>query len=110
MELSIYIIDSASGNWIFGVYYAFGGLELGICDIRERNILVLKTLRERLERTIFASGRFGPLQMVSEADTRRCASGRLSPEGGWTRGGVTTRSLGPEEGWIVRSHISWGGK
>ena len=59
---------------------------------------------------------------------------RLSPEGGWTRGGVPVRMLdpkegwiarvphrlengtsanedaGPEVGWIVRSHIDWGGE
>ena len=34
------------------------------------------------KRTISASDGFGPLQMVSEPDTERCASGRLFPEGG----------------------------
>ena len=60
---------------------------------------------------------------------------KLSPERGWTRSGVPTRTLGPErggleeevphqlekgtsesergrwleEGWIARSHIGWGG-
>ena len=35
---------------------------------------------------------------------------RLSSEGGWTRDGVPARTLGPERGWIVRSHIGWGGE
>ena len=40
---------------------------------------ILKTLRGNLERestkrTISANGELGPLQMVSELDTRRCAS------------------------------------
>ena len=32
---------------------------------------------------------------------------RLSPEGGWTQGGVLLRMLGSEGGWIGGSHIDW---
>ena len=46
------------------------------------------------KRTICASGGLWLLQMVSEPDT----------------GGVPATTLGPQEGWIVRSHISWRGK
>ena len=53
---------------------------------------------ESLKRTIFASGGFGPLQMVLELDIGRSASERLSLEGGWTRGGVPARRLGLEGG------------
>ena len=36
--------------------------------------------------------------MVSESNTGRCASGRLRPKGGWTRGGVLARTLNLEGG------------
>ena len=55
-----------------------------------------KPERESPKRTISASDWFGPSQMVSELDIGRCVSGRLSPEGGWTRDGVPMRMLGPE--------------
>ena len=41
--------------------------------------------------TIFASGRLGRLQMISELDTKQCAS----------------EDTGPSRGWIVRSDIGW---
>ena len=73
--------------------------------------------------------------MVSELDTGRCAK-EIELRQGWTPSGVPARTLGPEEGglgsptstgegnecergrwapkggggWIVRSHIGWGGK
>ena len=69
-----------------------------------------KPKRKSPKRTISASGGFGPLQMVSELDNRWCASEEAEPRKGWTRGGVLARMLGPEEGWIVRSHIGWLGR
>ena len=53
-----------------------------------------KPERESLKRTISASGGLGWLQIVSELDTKRCAS----------------KDAGPEGGWIVRLHIGWGGE
>ena len=38
------------------------------------------------------------LQMVSEPNTRRCASEEAEPRMRWTRGGVPARTLGPEGG------------
>ena len=46
------------------------------------------------KRTISANGGFGPLQMVLEPGTERCAM-------------EDTRS---PRGWIVRSHIGWRGE
>ena len=43
-----------------------------------------KPERESIKRTISTRGGFGPLQMVLEPDTRRCASEKAGPEGGWT--------------------------
>ena len=61
---------------------------------------ILKTLRGSLKkspnRTISASSGLGLLQMVSKANTGRCASREAKPQKGWTRGGVPTRTLGPE--------------
>ena len=71
--------------------------------------------------------------MVSKSDIERCASEEGEPRRRWTRGGVLTRTLGlkgsglggptlvgegnecqrgrwPQRGWIVRSHIDWGGE
>ena len=89
--------------------------------------------RESLNRTISASGGFESLQMVSELDIGRCASEEVAPLRGWTRGSVPARTLGLEGGvlgcshqlqkgtstsedagleggWIMRSHIDWGGE
>ena len=61
----------------------------------------------------------GSLQLVLEPDTERCASKDAGPKVGWIwwrshidwrKEGVPTRTLGPEGGWIVMSHISWGGE
>ena len=77
-----------------------------------------KLERESPKRTVFASGGLGLLQMVLEPDTRQCASKDVEPRRGWTgeshidwrREQVSARTLGLEGGWIVRSHVSWGGK
>ena len=50
-------------------------------------------IRNGPKRTIFASGGLGLSQMVSKSDTGQCVS----------------KDVGPEGGWIVRSHISWRG-
>ena len=48
--------------------------------------------------------------MVSELDTERCASEEVE----FGRGGDTrqcaSKDAGPRRGWIVRSHIGWGGE
>ena len=54
----------------------------------------LMAIRNGSKRTISVSSRFELLQMVSEPDTGRCAS----------------ENVGPQGGWIVRSHISWKGE
>jgi len=89
---------------------------------------VLKVLRGITKRTISASSGLEPLQMVSKPDTGRCANEKAEPRRGvdtrryankdvgprihphidWRREWVSARTLGPEEGWIVRSHIGWG--
>ena len=92
-----------------------------------------KLERESLKRTISATGGLELLQMVSDPGTGDVSVKRLSLEGGWTRDGVPARTLGPEggglwvphqlekgmsgsedggprRGWIVRSHIGWGGE
>ena len=51
-------------------------------------------IRNGLKRTISTSGGLGLSHMVSQPNTGRCAS-------------VDT---GPQEGWIMRSHIGWGGE
>ena len=80
------------------------------------------------------NGGLGSLQMVSEPDTRQCASEEVEPRRGvdtrwcankdagplvgwirgshvdWRRERVPARTLEPEGGWIVRSHIGWGGE
>ena len=64
--------------------------------------------------------------MVSESDTGQCVSKDAEPRRGvdngqcatedaehrrgWTAGGVPKRTLSPEGGWIVRSHIGWRGE
>ena len=53
-----------------------------------------KPKRESAKRTISTSGELVLLQMVSEQ----------------TSGGVLAKTLGPQEEWIVRSHIGWRGK
>ena len=70
--------------------------------------------------TRYANGGLELLQMVPEPDTERCGSEEVEPRRRWTRGGfgvptsileeerVPTRTLGPERGWIMRSHIAWG--
>ena len=51
-------------------------------------------IHNRPKRTVFVSGGLGLLQMVLEPDTGLCAS----------------EDNGPQEGWIVRSHIDWRGE
>ena len=51
-------------------------------------------IRNGPKQTISASSGLELLQMVSELDI----------------GGVLTRMLGPQVGWIVRSHIGWRGE
>ena len=48
----------------------------------------------RTRRTISTSGEIGPLQIVLESSTGRCAS----------------EDAGSLRGWIVRSHIGWRGE
>ena len=52
-------------------------------------------------------------------DTRRCASKDVGHRRGvdlvvsqidWIKERVSARTLGPEGGWIVISHIGWGGE
>ena len=69
-----------------------------------------KPERDSPKRTISVRGGLGLLQIVSEPDTGRCASEDAGPQRGWTLGDVLARTLSPEGGWIVRSHIEWGGK
>ena len=57
-------------------------------------IVRLMTIRNGPKWTISASDGLGLLEMVSEPSTERCAS----------------EDVGPQEGWIVRSHIDWRGK
>ena len=52
--------------------------------------------RESPKRTISACSGFGPLQMVVEPDTRRCASEEVEPRRGWTRGDMPARTLAPK--------------
>ena len=76
--------------------------------------------------------------MVLDPDSGRCARKEAKPKRRWAQGGVPTRmlgpgrgrhkggglgdltlvgkgngvlvrTLGPERGWIVRSHVGWGG-
>ena len=60
-----------------------------------------------LKRTIFVNGGIELLQMVSEANTRRCVNENVELRKGWTLCGVPARTLCPEAGWIVRSHIDY---
>ena len=93
-----------------------------------------KPERESSKRIISASGGSGRLQMASEPDTercasllaiprrgidtRQCASKDARPKGGGFGGGPTSirgrkechRVCWREGGWIVMSHIGWGGK
>ncbi|KAG7012780.1 hypothetical protein SDJN02_25533, partial [Cucurbita argyrosperma subsp. argyrosperma] len=66
-----------------------------------------KLIRESPKRTISASGRLGPLQMVSEPDTGLCASEKAVPRRrvdlvgfhiDWRKEQVSARTLGPERG------------
>ena len=89
---------------------------------------------ESPKRAISANSGFGPLQMVLEQNTGRCASEKIEPRKGvdtkWyvskyagSRRGVdwgvshclgkgtsASDDVGPEGRWIVRSHIGWGGE
>ena len=49
-------------------------------------------------------GRYKWYQSKTQGDV---STRRPSPERGWTRDGVPTRTLGPKEGWIGGSHIDW---
>ena len=55
---------------------------------------VLKTMRGSLKMTISASGGLGPLQMVSEPDTERCASEEVEPR----RGQCPSKDARPRKG------------
>ena len=59
----------------------------------------VKPERESPKRTISANGGLGPLQMVSEPDTKRCAREEVETQRGWTRISVPARMLGLEEEW-----------
>ena len=85
-------------------------------------------------RSISANGGSGALQMVSESDTGLYVNDEAIPQRGYTRDGVQVRTLVPKGsgfgggptligerkdcrrgrwvpkgGWIVTSHIGWGG-
>ena len=62
---------------------------------------------ENPKRKISVSGGPELLQMVSEPDTGRCVNEEVEPRKGWIRGGMSARTLGPERGWIMISHIGW---
>ena len=66
----------------------------GVEPLSSRRVLItvrLTAIRNRPNRTIFASSGLELLQMVSEPDTRLCA----------------TEDARPLRGWIVKSHIGW---
>ena len=48
--------------------------------------------------------------MVSKSDIRRCASEEVEPEKGVDKRQCASKDAGPQRGWIVRSHIGWGGE
>ena len=56
--------------------------------------------QESPNRTIFASGGLGLLQMVSEPDIERCSSEEAEFRRRCTRDDVPARTLGPKWGWI----------
>ena len=65
------------------------------------SIRVLKTLtpeRENSKWTISTSGGLGPLQMVSEPDTRRCASEEAEPCRGVDTRQCASDHVGPRRG------------
>ena len=64
-----------------------------------------KPERENPKKTIFAIGRFGPLQMVSEPDTRQCASEEVEPRRGVDR--CANKDAGPQREVNWGSHIDW---
>ena len=55
-----------------------------------------KALRKSPKKTIFASGGFWPLQMVSELDTRRCASLLAVPRRGVDTRQCASKDTGPQ--------------
>ena len=57
-----------------------------------------KPERESPKRTISASGRLGPLQMVSEPDTGRCASEEAVPRKGVDTKRCASKNAGPQRG------------
>ena len=65
--------------------------------------------RERLKRTICASGGFELLQMVSKPNTGQCASEDAEPWMGVDIGRCAIEDVGLRREWIVRSYIGWGG-
>ena len=64
---------------------------------------VLKTLRESSKRTISASDGLGPLQMVLEPVTGRCASEEAILRRGVDMRQCASKDVGPRWG----SHIDW---
>ena len=62
------------------------------------------------ERTISASGELGLLQTVLKLDTGRCASEEDEPRRGVDTRRCANKDTGSGRGWIVRSHIGWGGE
>ena len=108
------------GGWIVRSYISWGGeqntlykgVETSPYQTHFKN-LERKPKRENSKRTISASGGLGSLQMVLEADTGQCASEETEPQRrvdhiDWRKERVPARTQGLEEGWIVKSHISWG--
>ena len=111
----------------------YKGVEISPWQTRFKNFEG-KPKRESPKRIISASGGLGPLQMVSEpdtgqcaskgteprreVDTEQCASADVGPRRGveceishrLERGTSASDDIGPQMGWIVRSHIGWGGE
>ena len=58
-------------------------------------------------RIIFVSGGLGPLQMISELNTGRCASNEAKPRRGMDTRWCANKDTGPRKGWIGGSHINW---
>ena len=86
---------------------------------------------------IYGNGELEPLQMVSELDTGQCSSEEAEPRKGvdtrrcackdvgpqkrmdlggrrvpyrLQKGTSASEDAGPRRGWMLRSHISWGGE
>ena len=57
--------------------------------------------------TIFTSSGLGPLQMISELDTGRCANEEAELRRGVDTRRCVNKDVGTRRGWIGGSHIDW---